>query len=608
MLSMEALRRFKRPAAFALLFLIGLGMAWMSWRKWCDPFIDYGHQLYVPWQIAEGRVLYRDIPYLYGPFSVYFNSVLYRLFGVHLLTLALFDHLLLAVLVWLVFRVIEETCDFAAAFACAACFLAIMAFSQYTPVDNENYITPYSHELVHAMVFTWAAILSFILYLKDRRSARLWTVGLLAGLVFTTKVEAFAAAAAALFAGFAGLFFVEQTRPREIVRPLALTAAGFAIAPLSFFLLFCRGMSPPAALESLFHQYLMIRKVNTGPFGLLYPWLMGMDKPLRNLLLILFALGWQLVLVGGLALACLAALRAGEGRRRVAGAAFWTACAAAAVFLYYRFRWVLLFRPGTLYLPLACAWFAWEVVRRRSDLSGARPWIGRLMLAIFAFVLSWKILLKINVLYYGFALAMPAILGMIALAVYGLPRILPPCGFARPAVLAFFAVCALWHVNRCRENYAFHTFRLGPPHGGDWVYDVSPRKDFREKLMQRAYEKLTELKKPGERLAAFPQAVILNYWTRMPSPTHMTDYAPTMLAFNGGEDEIVRRLDRDPPEWATFLDADCSQRRGDPGHLGQDFGFLLYDWINAHYVPVYQALPPDRSSRGILILRRKDLL
>ena len=36
--------RARGRLAFLALLSIGLGMAWLSWRKWADPLIDYGLQ------------------------------------------------------------------------------------------------------------------------------------------------------------------------------------------------------------------------------------------------------------------------------------------------------------------------------------------------------------------------------------------------------------------------------------------------------------------------------------------------------------------------------------------------------------------------------------
>jgi len=46
--------------------------------------IDSGHEMYVPAMLAEGKVLYRDVWFMYGPVAPYLNSYLFRFFGLHL--------------------------------------------------------------------------------------------------------------------------------------------------------------------------------------------------------------------------------------------------------------------------------------------------------------------------------------------------------------------------------------------------------------------------------------------------------------------------------------------------------------------------------------------
>jgi hypothetical protein len=54
-----------------------------TWATWGDLTIDCGREMYVPAVLSEGKMLYRDVWYLYGPAGPYVNSFLFRLFGVH---------------------------------------------------------------------------------------------------------------------------------------------------------------------------------------------------------------------------------------------------------------------------------------------------------------------------------------------------------------------------------------------------------------------------------------------------------------------------------------------------------------------------------------------
>jgi hypothetical protein len=70
----------------ALLALGALRIYW-TWATWGDLSIDAGHEMYVPAVLSEGKMLYRDVWFHYGPAAPYFNSLLFQIFGRHLLTL-----------------------------------------------------------------------------------------------------------------------------------------------------------------------------------------------------------------------------------------------------------------------------------------------------------------------------------------------------------------------------------------------------------------------------------------------------------------------------------------------------------------------------------------
>src|SRR5277367_5765051 len=87
-------RAEKFPAR--LFFWIGLGVvalafifaANVSWRRWPDLIVDFGAQPYMPWRLANGAVLYRDLFYFAGgPLSQYFNALLFTIFCTSFLTL-----------------------------------------------------------------------------------------------------------------------------------------------------------------------------------------------------------------------------------------------------------------------------------------------------------------------------------------------------------------------------------------------------------------------------------------------------------------------------------------------------------------------------------------
>ena len=77
---------WNRTTYIALLMLIALWAAkvYATWASWGNLTIDSGHEMYIPSLLAQGKVLYRDVWFPYGPAAPYFNSYLFRFFGVKL--------------------------------------------------------------------------------------------------------------------------------------------------------------------------------------------------------------------------------------------------------------------------------------------------------------------------------------------------------------------------------------------------------------------------------------------------------------------------------------------------------------------------------------------
>jgi hypothetical protein len=69
-----------------LLALVVIWAAWLhgTWAYWGNLTADCGREMYVPMVLSEGKTLYRDVWFNFGPAAPYFNSVLFRIFGIHL--------------------------------------------------------------------------------------------------------------------------------------------------------------------------------------------------------------------------------------------------------------------------------------------------------------------------------------------------------------------------------------------------------------------------------------------------------------------------------------------------------------------------------------------
>jgi hypothetical protein len=58
-----------RRAAALLPYAVFLVLTAISWNRWVEPYVDTGRELMVPWRVAHGEVLYRDVRFYYGPLA-----------------------------------------------------------------------------------------------------------------------------------------------------------------------------------------------------------------------------------------------------------------------------------------------------------------------------------------------------------------------------------------------------------------------------------------------------------------------------------------------------------------------------------------------------------
>src|SRR5271155_1432550 len=119
-----------------------------TWRKWPDLVVDFGAQLYMPWQISNGAVLYRDVHYLAGgPLSQYYHALLFKIFGVSFLTLVVSNLAVLALLLAVLYLCFYRCSDQLTAMTACVAVLVAFAFAHYTTLGIFNYITPYCAEV-----------------------------------------------------------------------------------------------------------------------------------------------------------------------------------------------------------------------------------------------------------------------------------------------------------------------------------------------------------------------------------------------------------------------------------------------------------------------------
>jgi hypothetical protein len=576
------------PVVIVVVAMVAM-IAW-TWRYCPDPVIDFGRELYVPWRLSEGQVLYRDLHHNHGPLAPYVNAMIFELFGPSLRALKIANSAIIILLGLLIYRIIAQLGDRFAAVAAGITFAVVFACGQLSSDACFNFLTPYAHDLTHGVALSIAMIACLWKYASTRRPEWIVAAGTLLGLIALTKAEVLLAAVLAA-AGTLGLILLGQ---RSWKPPVMLLAAAL-VPPIVATGLLALAMPLGEALHGVAGAW---RWVGDGrAYELTYVrWLLGIDHPARNAMNMFAWAGWY----GGVVFIGLIAgwiVRHRSSNVQVVIATLVLVLIGAALgWRATQLPWAMIARPLPLLLGAIIGGLVMRALHRPQR--EAHALVLPLAWAVFSLVLIARMILRVNVHHYGFALAMPGMMLVIAALASWIPRM------SRAPHIPGAAFLAAWIVWIGMSIYTTHKWierRTYPvASGADRFYA-----DERGNVMGEALRELLRVTRPHETLVTMPEGSILNYLSRRASPTRFHNFLPAeMMLF--GEDRMLADLSSRPPQWIALVHADTSIY--DARSFGQDYGRRIAAWIRDNYVEHTQigARPFTSEDFGILILRRVE--
>jgi hypothetical protein len=589
------------PAArLAPVLVVGLHAAlfgvlcWWSWLKWPDPIIDFGRELYVPWQITRGKVLYRDIESLFGPLSPHVNALWFRLFGVSLLTLVVVNLALFAAVVAGVHRSVRLCTDRFAASVASLATVALFGFLQLAGVGNYNFATPYAHEATHGMALAIAVVLALHAAIDRHRAAPGAIAGLAFGLLLLTKPEVSLAAAAAALAAFGGAAALGASGRRLLRTLVPLFAGCVAIPPVLFFLHLRQHMDDAVALGAVARGWTTALGTSIASSAF-YVTGMGLDRPVLNAARAAMALAAFLAFVGAMVAVC----RTESGwpiapaARRIGRLAL-LAVAAASILLGFT-------RGLPLIALAAVAFAAASLARARQDRPEAMRLLALLTWSTFALVLLAKLGLNARIHHYGFYLALPAATVVIVIVCGLAPRALAArddrAGARWCRHLATMAVIAAVAPYLVLSNALYRTKTVPVGSGADRFLATRADGYWQGVGVRDALAALESMRAPGDTLAVLPEGVMLNYLARMDSPLRVINLMPPeLLAF--GEAEALRALAARPPRFVVLVHRDVSEYGYPPFGSDPRYGQRTVSWVVSRYRAVARFGEQARTPSG----------
>jgi hypothetical protein len=215
--------------AVLLLAVLWAMRMYATWATWGNLSIDGGHEMYVPAMLAQGKMLYRDVWYHYGPIAPYFNSYLFRLFGMRLEVLYWAGSLSALASAILLFVIGRELRSSVVGWATGAVVI-LQAFHS----SLFSFPLPYSFASVYGLL---AACLFLWLLLRASTSTNwLWTfgAGTAAAVALLLKLEYGIAAYLTLFVLIA-LMGIQRQSVKHFARLSLAVLPGAAFCALTIY-------------------------------------------------------------------------------------------------------------------------------------------------------------------------------------------------------------------------------------------------------------------------------------------------------------------------------------------------------------------------------------
>jgi hypothetical protein len=577
-------------------------LAW-TWGRWLDPIVDFGRELYIPWQLAQGRFFHTDLITPYGPLSYLVNGFLFRLFGSSLVTSVVINCTVLAVSTAALYVLMRDAGSRLASVVACLVFLAIFGFGHLIIIGNFNFITPYSTQATFGFALGLLGLLCIGAYLRRASTFRVLAMGLCLGLAFLTKPEMFVPIAGAILV-MGVLLFGPSRRWRTSISFFGILLSGFAIPMVAVLLWMMTRLTPHDAFIETLGAWAYLGNPQIAHMSF-YTHSAGLDYPWESL---------QRMGVVGLFFAALllpgfvASLfwRERSSKQRAIGWMIGCLLALAMIGVMGSWAWVdsgRVMLPGLLILGIVQMIRFFGCLKKQPDERTRAALIMRLVLIAFGLLIMLKMLLYPRFQHYGFVLgAMPAAILVVAVVAW-VPAWLQRRGrsgalFAGSS-LTVLAVMTWIHLGVSGRCMAEKTFETGS--GADAFLA-----DSRGPIIDEMVDYIRKNTSPDQTLTVMPEGVILNYLARRRNPLPNSAFVPSEFILFGDE-MLLNSLQSKRPDYVAIVSRFTDDLG--PARFGSDYATSMREWINQHYSPVHLsgAMPFSSGAFGILLLRRNDL-
>ncbi len=175
----------KKNKILLILLVLAAFCLYLSVGTVANVYIDVGREIYYPKAILEGKILYKDLFCIYGPFSYLLNAFLYKVFKESLNTLYFAGSLSALLIVSFVYLISKK---FLTNFVSISITLFVI-ITGCLATRIFNYTLPYSYAVLYGLVCFLASLYFLIKYEEEKKERNILLASLFGGLSFVNKYD-----------------------------------------------------------------------------------------------------------------------------------------------------------------------------------------------------------------------------------------------------------------------------------------------------------------------------------------------------------------------------------------------------------------------------------
>lgn len=156
-----------------IILAVFLYLAWVSWSKAGDLLtLDNSREVLVPYLLTQGKLLYRDIYYFYGPLPPYILALMVKITGLHLQWFYLFSLSIILGYAYALYGISRFILDKFFSTIVALLFLSQLAFQN---TESLSYVLPYAYAALFGSFSLIVLVLLLLMHHKTDNKSFLFT-------------------------------------------------------------------------------------------------------------------------------------------------------------------------------------------------------------------------------------------------------------------------------------------------------------------------------------------------------------------------------------------------------------------------------------------------